>query len=58
MIQAKNWTLDRLKSTPDRRFMKTHANLSDLPAGAAKGVKEGSPGRKSMFSLRKPLTTR
>lgn len=37
--QAKNWTLDTLKSTPNRRFMKTHANLKDLPAGTAKGLK-------------------
>eukprot|EP00904_Undaria_pinnatifida_P003267 jgi/Undpi1/12941/HiC_scaffold_7.g02607.m1 len=32
-------TLDELKSTPNRRFMKTHANLHDLPAGTAKGLK-------------------
>lgn len=38
-VQAKRWTLDTLKSTPDRRFMKTHANLKDLPAGTAKGLK-------------------
>ena len=37
--QAQNWTLDELRSTPNRRFMKTHANIKDLPAGAAKGLK-------------------
>eukprot|EP00904_Undaria_pinnatifida_P003266 jgi/Undpi1/12940/HiC_scaffold_7.g02606.m1 len=37
--EAKNWTLDALRSTPNRRFMKTHANLNDLPAGTAKGLK-------------------
>lgn len=37
--QAQNWTLDLLKSTPNRRFMKSHANVKDLPVGAAKGLK-------------------
>eukprot|EP00904_Undaria_pinnatifida_P003263 jgi/Undpi1/12938/HiC_scaffold_7.g02604.m1 len=37
--EAKNWTLDALKSTPDRRFMKTHARLKDLPVGTATGLK-------------------
>lgn len=41
MIQAKHWTLDALKSTANRRFMMTHANLKDLPAGSAKGLKVG-----------------
>ncbi|CAM9126316.1 unnamed protein product [Hapterophycus canaliculatus] len=38
-LEAKNWTLETLKSTPTRRFMKSHANLKDLPVGSAKGVK-------------------
>lgn len=38
-VEAQSWTLDELRSTPNRRFMKTHANLKDLPAGAAKGLK-------------------
>lgn len=37
--QAQNWTLDLLRSTPQRRFMKSHANLKGLPVGAAKGLK-------------------
>ncbi|CAM9660288.1 unnamed protein product [Ectocarpus sp. 12 AP-2014] len=37
--EAKGWTLETIKSTPDRRFMKTHANLKNLPAGSAKGLK-------------------
>lgn len=37
--EAKHWTLDALKSTANRRFMMTHANLKDLPAGSAKGLK-------------------
>ncbi|CAN0329358.1 unnamed protein product [Pylaiella littoralis] len=38
-FEAQNWTLEALKSTPNRRFMKSHANLKDLPAGCAKGLK-------------------
>lgn len=37
--EAQNWTLDLLRSTPQRRFMKSHANLKGLPVGAAKGLK-------------------
>ena len=37
--QAQNWTIDSLRSTPQRRFMKSHANLKQLPVGAAKGLK-------------------
>ncbi|CAM9623306.1 unnamed protein product, partial [Ectocarpus sp. 8 AP-2014] len=37
--EAQNWTLDKLKSTQNRRFMKSHANLTDLPVGSAKGLK-------------------
>ncbi|CAN0122078.1 unnamed protein product [Scytosiphon promiscuus] len=38
-LEARNWTLEKLKSTPNRRFMKSHANLKDLPVGSAKGLK-------------------
>ena len=38
-VQAKNWTLETLRSTPKRRFMKSHANLKDLPVGSAQGLK-------------------
>lgn len=41
--QAQNWTLEALKSSPDRRFMKSHANLKDLPVGSAKGLKVRTP---------------
>ncbi|CAM9840149.1 unnamed protein product [Ascophyllum nodosum] len=37
--EAKNWTLETLRSTPKRRFMKSHANLKDLPVGSAQGLK-------------------
>ncbi|CAN0059913.1 unnamed protein product, partial [Choristocarpus tenellus] len=36
---APGWTLDLLNSTTKRRFFKTHANVKDLPAGSAPGVK-------------------
>ena len=38
-VEAKNWTLETLRSTPKRRFMKSHANLKDLPVGSAQGLK-------------------
>lgn len=38
-VQAENWTLDLVRSTPYRRFMKSHSNLKDLPVGTAKGLK-------------------
>ena len=40
--QAVNCTLEKIKSTPNRRFMKSHANLKELPVGRAKGLKVGS----------------
>ncbi|CAM9357066.1 unnamed protein product [Ascophyllum nodosum] len=37
--EAVNCTLEKIKSTPNRRFMKSHANLKELPVGRAKGLK-------------------
>ncbi|CAB1115455.1 AST [Ectocarpus sp. CCAP 1310/34] len=37
--EAKGWTLEKIKSNPERRFFKSHANLKQLPVGTAKGVK-------------------
>eukprot|EP00903_Cladosiphon_okamuranus_P008699 g8335.t1 len=37
--EAQGWTLEKIKSSPDRRFMKSHANLKLLPVGKAKGLK-------------------
>lgn len=40
--QALNWTMEKIRSTPNRRFMKSHANLKELPVGKAKGLKVGA----------------
>ena len=37
--QAQGWTLEKIKSNPGRRFIKSHANLKQLPVGTAKGLK-------------------
>lgn len=37
--QAQGWTLETIMSTPDKRFIKSHANLKQLPVGTAKGLK-------------------
>ncbi|CAN0436574.1 unnamed protein product [Pylaiella littoralis] len=37
--QAQGWTMETIKSTPHRRFLKSHANLKQLPVGTAKGLK-------------------
>eukprot|EP00752_Nemacystus_decipiens_P013824 g12273.t1 len=37
--EAQGWTLEAIKSSPNRRFLKSHANLKQLPVGTAKGLK-------------------
>lgn len=39
LSQAQGWTMEAIKSTPDKRFFKSHANLKQLPVGSAKGLK-------------------
>lgn len=34
--------MEKINSTPNRRFMKSHANLKELPVGKAKGLKVGA----------------
>ena len=35
----KKWIPQASKSTPDRRFMKSHTNLKDVSSGTAKSLK-------------------
>ncbi|CAM9593461.1 unnamed protein product [Ectocarpus sp. 12 AP-2014] len=37
--EAQGWTLEKIKSTPNKRFFKSHSNLKQLPVGSAKGLK-------------------
>ncbi|CAM9568921.1 unnamed protein product [Ectocarpus fasciculatus] len=37
--EAQGWTLEKIRSTPNRRFFKSHANLKQMPVGSAKGLK-------------------
>lgn len=39
LSQAPGWTLDKINLNVERRFFKTHANLKDIPAGSARGLK-------------------